>query len=50
MGKKQGKKNFIKCRRCGKVAYHVSKKRCSSCGYGATAKKRSYSWQAQRKK
>jgi len=50
MGKKQGKKNFIRCRRCGKASYHVSKKKCSSCGYGATTKKRTYSWQAKRKK
>jgi len=45
MGKKSGKKNFIRCRRCGKAAYHIRKKKCSSCGYGSTSKLRSFSWQ-----
>ena len=45
MGKKSGKKTHIVCRRCGKRTYHASKKRCSSCGYGRSAKLRSYSWQ-----
>ncbi|MBT7903148.1 50S ribosomal protein L37e [Candidatus Woesearchaeota archaeon] len=45
MGKKSGKKTHIYCRRCGQHTYHKSKKVCSSCGYGASAKTRSYSWQ-----
>ncbi|MBU1202373.1 MAG: 50S ribosomal protein L37e [Nanoarchaeota archaeon] len=45
MGKKSGNKNHITCRRCGRPSYHVSKKICSSCGYGKSAKKRSYNWQ-----
>ncbi len=47
MGKRSRKKTHIKCRRCGKSAYHVRKKKCSSCGYGkkGTAKLRNYSWQ-----
>jgi len=44
MGEKSGKKNFIRCRRCGRRTYHVRKKKCSSCGYGKTAKLRSYNW------
>ena len=44
MGKKSGKKSHIPCKRCGKRSYHVKKKRCASCGYGATAKKRKYRW------
>ena len=44
MGKKSGKKNFIRCRRCGKPSYHMRKKRCSSCGFGKTAKMRIFSW------
>jgi large subunit ribosomal protein L37e len=31
-------------RRCGRHAYHLQKKTCASCGYGATAKLRSYNW------
>jgi large subunit ribosomal protein L37e len=45
MGKKSGKKNMIHCRRCGKRTYHIRKKVCSSCGFGKSAKLRSYNWQ-----
>ena len=44
MGKKSGKKNVIRCRRCGKSAYHIRKKKCSSCGYGKTSKLRIFTW------
>ncbi|MEX2721047.1 MAG: 50S ribosomal protein L37e [Candidatus Wukongarchaeota archaeon] len=43
-GKRQGKKVHIKCRRCGKRAYHVRKKRCASCGYGKSSKIRKYNF------
>jgi large subunit ribosomal protein L37e len=43
-GKKSGKKTHIPCRRCGKHAYHVRKKKCASCGYGATTTIRKYTW------
>ncbi|MCW4013711.1 MAG: 50S ribosomal protein L37e [Candidatus Bathyarchaeota archaeon] len=36
-----GKAPHIKCRRCGRRSYHIRKKQCSACGYGATAKIRS---------
>lgn len=39
-----GKKTHIMCRRCGKRAYHLQKKRCASCGFGETAKRRQYNW------
>ncbi|MBT5023295.1 50S ribosomal protein L37e [Candidatus Woesearchaeota archaeon] len=45
MGRKSGKKTHIYCRRCGNHTFHKNKKACSSCGYGNTAKLRSYSWQ-----
>ncbi|MBU1203704.1 MAG: 50S ribosomal protein L37e, partial [Nanoarchaeota archaeon] len=38
------KKNFIRCRRCGKPAYHIRKKTCSSCGFGKSSKLRTYAW------
>ena len=41
---KMHKKTHIRCRRCGRHAYHVQKKKCASCGYGATAKTRTYNW------
>ncbi len=43
-----GKKNrisHIRCRRCGRVAYRIDKKYCAACGYGKSAKIRTYSWQ-----
>ncbi|RZN14831.1 MAG: 50S ribosomal protein L37e [Methanosarcinales archaeon] len=43
-GKRQ-KRTHIKCRRCGKVAFHTSKKACSSCGFGRTKRMRNYKWQ-----
>ncbi|MDP7323485.1 MAG: 50S ribosomal protein L37e [Candidatus Woesearchaeota archaeon] len=44
MGKKSGKKTHIRCRRCGKPTYHMRKKKCASCGYGASAKIRKFKW------
>ena len=45
MGKKSGKKSHIACRRCGKISFHIKDKVCSSCGFGKSARLRSYSWQ-----
>ncbi|HID26970.1 MAG: 50S ribosomal protein L37e [Methanosarcinales archaeon] len=44
MGKRQ-KRTHIKCRRCGRVSFHISKKVCASCGFGKTKGLRSYKWQ-----
>lgn len=41
---KGGKRSHIRCRRCGRHSYHLQKKRCSDCGFGETAKLRSYAW------
>jgi len=46
-GKRQGKTVHIKCRRCGRRAYHVRDKQCSACGYGASARIKRYSWQTK---
>ncbi|MHB8606449.1 MAG: 50S ribosomal protein L37e [Thermoplasmatota archaeon] len=43
----KGKKNsrvHARCRRCGRHSFHVSKRRCASCGFGETAKLRNYAW------
>jgi large subunit ribosomal protein L37e len=45
MGKKSGKRNTMRCRRCGKPSYHKIKKVCSSCGFGKSKKLRKYSCQ-----
>jgi len=39
-GLKSKNKSHIICRRCGNRSFHVSRKVCSSCGYGRSAKKR----------
>lgn len=44
MGKKNKGANHIMCRRCGKRTYHKSKKVCASCGFGASSKIRTYTW------
>ncbi|MFA5772331.1 MAG: 50S ribosomal protein L37e [Thermoplasmata archaeon] len=44
MGKMQSKKTHIRCRRCGRHAYHVQHKVCASCGFGANSRLRNYSW------
>jgi large subunit ribosomal protein L37e len=49
MGKKsKGRALVQRCRRCGKRSYHVRNKKCASCGYGATAKLRTYKWQTKK--
>lgn len=50
MGKKSGKKNFARCRRCGKPAYHIRKKKCASCGFGNSSKLRFFNWMKISKK
>ncbi len=44
MGKKSKGKLHITCRRCGKKSFHMKRGVCSSCGYGASSKLRSYNW------
>lgn len=45
MGKRNKNKTHIRCRRCGRHAYNVSKKYCAACGYGRSSRLRRYSWQ-----
>lgn len=49
MGRHSGKVTHTRCRRCGKRTYHLSKRVCASCGYGKSAKLRSYNWNKKRK-
>ncbi|RLG88902.1 MAG: 50S ribosomal protein L37e [Thermoprotei archaeon] len=44
MGKKSKGKTHIKCRRCGRVAFNVSKGYCAACGFGRSRRIRRYSW------
>lgn len=45
-GKKSKGKTHIRCRRCGRHAYHVRHKYCAACGYGRSARIRRYDWKA----
>jgi large subunit ribosomal protein L37e len=47
---KSGKHTHIVCRRCGRRAYHVRKKVCAKCGFGASAKTRRYTWLKDKRK
>jgi len=40
MGKKSPKRLHIKCRRCGKMSYHMKRSVCASCGYGKSSRLR----------
>ena len=44
MGKKN-KITHIRCRRCGRVAFRKDRHYCAACGYGKSAKIRTYKWQ-----
>jgi large subunit ribosomal protein L37e len=39
-----GKLVHIRCRRCGKHSFHRQHNVCASCGFGETARRRTYSW------
>ncbi len=39
-----GKIVHIRCRRCGRHSYPRQKEACASCGFGATARWRGFSW------
>lgn len=45
-GKRIGIKH-IRCRRCGRHSFHISKGYCSACDYGKSAKIRNYAWQTR---
>ena len=48
MGKHNKGSKHIRCRRCGRRAYHVRKKVCAACGFGASKRIRRYSWQSKK--
>ncbi|MFT4326361.1 MAG: 50S ribosomal protein L37e [Candidatus Woesearchaeota archaeon] len=43
-GKKGRGTVHIMCRRCGQRSMHKKTGICSSCGFGKTARKRSFGW------
>ncbi|MCW3980324.1 MAG: 50S ribosomal protein L37e [Candidatus Bathyarchaeota archaeon] len=46
-GKHSRKIIHIKCRRCGRRAYNVKKRRCSACGYGTSPTLKTYAWRTK---
>jgi len=48
MGKRSKGVTHIKCRRCGRVAYNVSKKYCAACSFGRSKRIRRYSWSSRK--
>ncbi|MBS7623135.1 50S ribosomal protein L37e [Candidatus Bathyarchaeota archaeon] len=45
LGKRGRSKSHIRCRRCGRHSYSLTRRRCAACGYGLTRRLREYSWQ-----
>nr|AOZ55991.1 ribosomal protein L37E [uncultured korarchaeote] len=45
MGKRSKGRTHIRCRRCGRHAYHVTRRVCAACGYGRLKRIRKYRWQ-----
>ncbi len=43
-GKHNKRASHKMCRRCGNRSFHNQKRRCSSCGFGRTAKRRAFAW------
>ncbi len=43
-GKKGRSKTHIRCRRCGRHAYNVSKGYCAHCGFGKSKKLKNNKW------
>ncbi|UCH37969.1 MAG: 50S ribosomal protein L37e [Candidatus Bathyarchaeota archaeon] len=44
---KHQKIQVVMCRRCGRRAYNLSKRRCSACGFGESSRLRNYTWQTK---
>ncbi len=44
MGKHGRGKTHIRCPRCGRHSYNVTKKYCASCGWGRSKRLRRYNW------
>ncbi|MGQ0534518.1 MAG: 50S ribosomal protein L37e [Methanobacteriota archaeon] len=42
-GKRNQRGSHVRCRRCGRHAYHPNKRQCASCGF-PRAKLRNYAW------
>ncbi len=45
---KRNKRLHIRCRRCGRNAYHIKHKYCAACGFGRSRRLRRYAWQSKK--
>lgn len=46
-GKHGKSKTHIKCRRCGRKSFNVTKRYCAACGFGRSSKLRKYAWRTK---
>jgi len=44
---KHNKISHIRCRRCGRHSYHIRKKKCGACGFGASKKLYDMAWKTK---
>jgi len=44
---KHNKITHIRCRRCGRHSYHIQKKKCGACGFGASKKLYKMAWKTK---
>ncbi|TFF87395.1 MAG: 50S ribosomal protein L37e [Promethearchaeota archaeon] len=44
---KRNKTVHIRCRRCGRVAYHKTKKVCAACGFGRSSRINKSNWRTR---
>lgn len=38
----------IRCRRCGRRAYHAQRGICAACGYGKDSRIKTYAWRVKK--
>ncbi|MEM2637668.1 MAG: 50S ribosomal protein L37e [Candidatus Korarchaeota archaeon] len=46
---KKNKRTHTRCRRCGRHAFHITKKVCAACGFGRSKRMRRYRWENKNK-
>ncbi|MBI2543461.1 MAG: 50S ribosomal protein L37e [Candidatus Aenigmarchaeota archaeon] len=44
MGRFHSGIKHTKCRRCGRITFHIQKGECAACGFGISAKIKDFAW------
>ncbi|MEM4700487.1 MAG: 50S ribosomal protein L37e [Candidatus Nezhaarchaeales archaeon] len=47
-GKHGRGRTHIRCRRCGRRSFNLTKRYCAACGFGRSSRLRKYSWQTKK--